>query len=390
MNVTALDRTTPGAFQMALTRRGLDPVRAAAVMRGVKPMAFVLDGVDEVARERIVQAAQQRHLECLTGDGWAVLAGGVAELAGLTRTGRSLLPEELADALGRSLSAVWGDPAEWSMARGTISLVDPVIVGIVNVTPDSFSDGGRFLEPVAAVAHAGVLIAEGASVLDVGAESTRPGVTAPVSADEEWRRLEPVLDAIRARHPAMPITVDTMRGQTARRALKRGAWAINDVSGLRYDTSVADACAEFDAGLILMHSRGIRSTMATYEHAHYEDLVSEMLHEMEMASGRATAAGVREERIVLDPGLGFAKTPEQSVLALQSVGAMVALGRPVMLGPSRKRFLGALTGRDVEDRDVATAVACAAGFALGARLFRVHAPGPTRDALAVARAVWGA
>ena len=130
--------------------------------------------------------------------------------------------------------------------------------------------------------------------------------------------------------------------------------------------------------------------MATYEHAHYEDLVSEMLHEMEAASGRAVAAGVREERIVLDPGLGFAKTPEQSVLALQSVGAMVALGRPVMLGPSRKRFLGALTGRDVEDRDVATAVACAAGFALGARLFRVHAPGPTRDALAVARAVWGA
>jgi dihydropteroate synthase len=389
VNVTALDRSTPGALLAALTRRGVDPVRADAVVRGVRPVAFVLDGIDDAARERIVRAAQRRHLECLTGDGWAVLAGGAAEVAGVARPGHTLLPEEVANALGRSLGSSWGEGREWVTAGGRIPLDLPVVVGILNVTPDSFSDGGAHLAPGDAVAHADRLLDEGATVLDVGAESTRPGGAEPVSADEEWRRLEPVLRYVASEHPAVPVTVDTMKAETAARAVDAGAWAINDVSGLRHDPELANVAAASGAGLILMHSRGTVGTMATYEHAEYVDVGPAMAEELGHACRRAEDAGVAPDRIVVDPGLGFSKTPEQSVLALQSVGALAALGYPVMVGPSRKRFLGALTGREPLDRDVATAAACAAGFALGAQLFRVHAPAPTVDALAVARAVWG-
>lgn len=275
--------------------------------------------------------------------------------------------------------------ATWEMCRGALSLERPVVVGILNVTPDSFSDGGRHLEPDRALAHAEALVAEGATMLDLGAESTRPD-TAPVPQDEEWRRLEPVLTGVVLRFPEVPVSVDTVKAETAGRALDAGAWAINDVSGLRLDLGVADACAAHGAGLVLMHSRGGVSTMASYQHATYQDVVAEVSRELQAAVTLAERHGVPRSRIVLDPGLGFSKTPEQSYQVLGGIPALARLGLPLMIGPSRKRFLGAATGRDVAERDVATAAACAVGWVLGARLFRVHAVGPTRDALAVARA----
>ena len=184
--------------------------------------------------------------------------------------------------------------------------------------------------------------------------------------------------------------VEGLKAGTARRALEAGAWIINDVSGLRLDPAIAEVRAAQDAGLILMHSRGTVRTMATYEHAHYRDVVAEVEAELAGALARARERGVPGGRVVLDPGLGFSKTPEQSVAVLRAVPALAGLGYPVMLGPSRKRFLGAVTGRALAERDVATAAACALGWMLGARLFRVHAPGPVRDALAVAAAVGGA
>lgn len=277
---------------------------------------------------------------------------------------------------------------DWPTARGTISLARPVIVGIVNVTPDSFSDGGRYLDPERALAHAEALVADGAGMLDVGAESTRPGRPGPVPPEEEWRRLGPVLAGLARRLPHVPVSVDTVKAVTARRALDAGAWAINDVSGLRLDPAIADVCGEAGAGLILMHSRGTASTMATYTHARYADVTADVVRELRAALDRAAARGVAPARVVLDPGLGFAKRPPDNYRVLRELPAIVALGRPVMVGPSRKRFLGAVTGREVAaDRDAATAAACVAAFALGARLFRVHAPGPTRDALLVADAV---
>jgi dihydropteroate synthase len=271
--------------------------------------------------------------------------------------------------------------AAWEMGRGAISLERPVVVGIVNITPDSFSDGGRHLEPERALAHAEQLVAEGAAMLDLGAESTRPHTT-PVSDDEEWRRLEPVLTGVVRRFPALPVSVDTVNATTAKRALDAGAWAINDVSALRLDAGIADACAEHAAGLILMHSRGDVRTMATYEHATYQDVTADVSRELQAAMTQAERRGVPRDRLVLDPGLGFSKTPEQSYQVLGGLPVLTRLG-PVMIGPSRKRFLGTATGRDVADRDVATAAACVVGWMLGARLFRVHAVAPARDALAV-------
>lgn len=274
----------------------------------------------------------------------------------------------------------------WEMRRGLVPLEQPAVVGILNLTPDSFSDGGKYLDPDRALARAEALVADGAALLDLGAESTRPGAGAPLAGDEEWRRLEPVLTAVVARFPEVPVSVDTVKSGVARRALDAGAWAVNDVSGLRLDPAIADACAGAGAGLILMHSRGDVSTMASYQHARYGDVAAEVAAELEAAVVLAVERGVPRQRIVLDPGLGFAKTPEQSYQALRGVPRLAGLGHAVMIGPSRKRFLGAATGREVGERDVATAAACALGWVLGARLFRVHEAGPTRDALAVAAA----
>ena len=280
-----------------------------------------------------------------------------------------------------------GQAARWATARGAVALDGPLVVGILNITPDSFSDGGAFTDPAVAVAHAESLVAAGAGMIDVGAESTRPGRPASVPAAEEWRRLEPVLRALATRLPSTPVSVDTVKGETAERALDAGAWAINDVSGLRLDPSIADICARHAAGLILMHSRGTVEDMATYDHAQYTDVVAEVTRERAARVTAATARGVARASIVLDPGLGFAKTPEQSRAALDGIPALLELGFPVMIGPSRKRFLGLPSGASMPERDDATAAACATGYLLGARLFRVHAVGPTVEALAAAQGI---
>jgi dihydropteroate synthase len=205
--------------------------------------------------------------------------------------------------------------------------------------------------------------------------------------EEEWRRLAPVLGALEVRYPAVPVSVDTVKAETARRALDTGAWAINDVSGLRLDPAVADVCAAHDAGLILMHSRGSFAELASYAHASYGHVVAEVARELMNSAAAAAAAGLDRRRIVLDPGLGFAKTPEQNLELLRDLPSVAGLGYPVMVGPSRKRFLAVIDGREVLDRDLATAAACVTAYLGGAGLFRVHAVAPTRESLAVAHAV---
>ncbi len=275
---------------------------------------------------------------------------------------------------------------EWQTARGVVSLARPVILGILNITPDSFSDGGQFLDPVAALRQAESLIADGADILDLGAESTRPGRPEPVSAEEEWQRLGPVLRDLASRFPQIPLSVDTVKSETAKRAVEHGAAIINDVSGLRLDPAIGDVAAKSGAGLILMHSRGSVSEMATYDHAKYEDVVGEVVSELQASVKAARQRGVKDEQIVLDPGLGFAKRPEQNFSVLSRIDTIRAAGYPVLVGPSRKRFLA--TGSNAPaDRDVATAAACVAAYFLGAGLFRVHNVRMVREALTVAQAI---
>jgi dihydropteroate synthase len=263
-------------------------------------------------------------------------------------------------------------PSAWETARGTIRLDGPRVAGILNLTPDSFSDGGRFLEPAAALRQAVALVEQGADLLDLGAESTRPGRPDPVPAAEEWRRLAPVLSLVVSRLPGVPVSVDTRKAEVAERAIAAGAWIVNDVSGLRHDAALAGVCAAGGAGLILMHSRGTMTDLATYDHATYQDVVAEVRDELARAIGVAEAAGLPAARIVIDPGLGFAKRPEHNREVLDRLSALTALGRPIMVGPSRKRFLATAGESTPEDRDEATASACVAAWERGAALFRVH------------------
>lgn len=276
----------------------------------------------------------------------------------------------------------------WRTAVGIVSLERPVIMGILNVTPDSFWDGGRHAGAEAALRQAERLVAEGADLLDVGGESTRPGAE-PVTAEAERDRVVPVVEALVREWPGLPVSVDTVKADVARAGLDAGAAIINDVSALRLDPDMAGTCAEGAAGVVLMHSRGTVATMASYATAEYGlDPVGEMVAELGTAMARATAAGIPAESVVLDPGLGFSKRTVESVAALRELHRFRALGRPVLVGPSRKRFVGELAGGlPPEDRLPGTLAACVAGLAAGARLFRVHDVAPLRRALAVAEAV---
>ncbi|HET9552606.1 MAG TPA: dihydropteroate synthase [Anaeromyxobacteraceae bacterium] len=259
----------------------------------------------------------------------------------------------------------------------------PFVMGIVNATPNSFSDGGRFLAPEAAVAHAEALAAEGADLVDLGGESTRPGAP-PVPVEEEVRRVVPVVEALRARGFGLPISIDTSSPEVARRALAAGADLVNDVRGLA-DPALARVVAEAGAPVVVMHMRGTPATMDAL--ATYQDLMGEVVAELRQALARAAAAGVPDDRIVLDPGLGFAKTPEQSLELLARVGELRALGYPLLVGPSRKRFIGHVTGAPVGERLPGTLAAVAACVLAGVEIVRVHDVAAARQAALVAAAL---
>ena len=259
----------------------------------------------------------------------------------------------------------------------------PFFMGVVNATPDSFSDGGRFLDADQAVAQAERLAEEGADLIDLGGESTRPGAS-PVDAAEERRRVVPVIERLRARGLRLHLSLDTSKGEVARAAIQAGADLVNDVTGLS-DPALAAEVARAGVPVVLMHNRGTSLDMAS--RAVYRDLLAEVAAELRAALARGLAAGIGEERIILDPGLGFAKTPAQTVELLARVGELRALGRPLLVGPSRKRFIGELTGAPVEARLPGTLAAVTACVLSGVELLRVHEVAAARQAALVARAL---
>jgi dihydropteroate synthase len=260
-----------------------------------------------------------------------------------------------------------------------------VLMGVVNVTPDSFSDGGRFLEPSAAVAHGASLAEEGATILDVGGESTRPGA-APVGAEEELRRVIPVVEGLAAASGPTPlrVSIDTSKAAVARAALDAGASYVNDVTAFRGDPAIAGLVAERGVECCLMHMLGEPRTMQ--DDPRYDDVVSDVKAFLEERLAFAVGEGVPEERVTLDPGIGFGKTLEQNLELLRRLDEITAVGRPVLVGTSRKSFLGKLTGRDVDDRLAGTIATNVLAYARGASVFRVHDVAPVRDALTVAAA----
>ena len=387
MNVTPLALHSSRAIRDALRSHGWEEALAENAASGIRSSAFHVTGLDQGALEALVPFAGGLGLEVLTGESWAILAGTRSRLSALARPW-TVPPAlaELATCVGLALPAE--QAAQWSTARGPVAVDQPVILGILNVTPDSFSDGGRFVGVDAALAHAAQLLDQGATIIDVGGESTRPGRTEAVSQEEEIRRAVPVIEALVREHPSLLISIDTVKAEVARAALGAGAAIVNDVSALRLDAAMARTVAAARAGVILMHSRGTILEIASYTHADYSgDVVGAVLTELRQALADAAEAGIGQDAIVVDPGFGFSKTVEQNMVLLDQLAALQALGRPILVGPSRKRFLGSAANLPVEDRDRATAAACALAYERGARLFRVHAVGAVRETLALVQAV---
>ena len=277
--------------------------------------------------------------------------------------------------------------AVWRTRSRDLLLDRPFVFGILNVTPDSFSDGGRFQSPGAALAQVERMVAEGADGVDIGGESTRPQGARAVSSSEEIRRVAPIVRAVRLRFDPLPISVDTTKGEVLTAAVGEGADIVNDVSGFRIDPRLGEIAAAERLGVVLMHSRGSVEEMGTYRHAEYEDVVDDVVRELVEALRRAEAAGVSRDAIVLDPGIGFAKRTEHSLRVLAELERFLSLGCPIMVGVSRKRFIGELSGvMEPQERVAGTVGANVVALMRGARLFRVHDVAPNRQALDVA---WG-
>jgi dihydropteroate synthase len=258
----------------------------------------------------------------------------------------------------------------------------PRIMGILNVTPDSFSDGGEWFDFDEAVQHGRALVAEGADILDVGGESTRPGA-APVAIDEELRRVVPVIRALR--EAGAQLSVDTMKLTVAEAAVEAGATFVNDVTAFRHEPELAGFVADRGCDCCLMHMLGEPRTMQ--DDPRYDDVVDEVRAFLEERAEFAVGEGVREERIMVDPGIGFGKTLDHNLELLRRLDEIVAVGFPVVVGTSRKSFLGRLTGRDdPHDRVAATVATTVLALERGAAVFRVHDVAPTKDALTVATA----
>jgi dihydropteroate synthase len=256
-------------------------------------------------------------------------------------------------------------------------------MGVVNVTPDSFSDGGEFLDPEAAVAHGRQLAEEGADILDVGGESTRPGAE-PVPFEEELRRVAPVVSALASEPEAPRISIDTTKVEVARDALDAGATIVNDVSAFRFAPELAGLVADRGADCCLMHMLGEPRTMQ--EDPRYDDVVSDVKAFLEERLAFAVSEGVPEEHVWLDPGIGFGKTVEHNLELLRRLDEIAAIGRPVVVGTSRKSFLGRLTGRSEHERVPGTLATNVIALERGADIFRVHDVAAARDALDVAAA----
>jgi dihydropteroate synthase len=276
----------------------------------------------------------------------------------------------------------------WRIKDRTLNLDRPLIMGIVNVTPDSFSDGGQFFSLDSAVARASRLHEEGADIIDIGGESTRPQGAVAVDETEELRRVIPVITGVAAALPEAAISVDTVKANVAVRALDAGAHIVNDVSAFRLDPRMGEICASTGAGVVLMHSRGSVSEMGTFAHARYKDVTGDVFAELRERVVDAERAGVISECIAVDPGIGFAKRGEHSLDMLAALPELATWGYAVVVGASRKRFLGDIARvTEPAERVHATIGANVAALERGARVFRVHDVAPNRQALDVAWAI---
>ncbi len=387
--------TLPVADEMAVS--GCDPRGIERMVPKAAGVAVALEGVDA----HFAQILKQEMLAVggdasLSRDAWLgqadrtdmVLACTELQMEALL-LGLAEAPLDLpavGEALGDALSRYQQDAFTVPLPDGgTLDLGHrPAVMGILNVTPDSFSDGGQFADASAAIDHARRMADEGADILDVGGESTRPG-SGPVDADDELRRVMPVIEAL-ADDAGVPVSIDTRKARVAREAVGAGARIINDVSALGGDPEMAAVAADTGAAVVLMHMQGEPKTMQ--QAPRYANLMADICRDLRDAVGTARATGVAEERLIIDPGIGFGKALAHNLRLLARLGELRSLGRPILVGPSRKRFIGDVTGvASAAARGPGTLAACALAVASGAAMVRVHDVAAARQAVDLAAAV---
>jgi dihydropteroate synthase len=390
----ALSLSSTEAAEQELRRMGVDP---GGIPRLLPKM---LSHCIQIPRLQCRQAnILKQEMLALGGDA-AVARGSVAcsieasdaILMGTAKQLRRLSARLAAQpfglpSLGQELSVLLDriatPPSLWRTARRDIPLTRPLIMAILNVTPDSFSDGSLYLDPARAVARAEEMEAEGADIIDIGGESTRPGAPA-IAAQEEIDRVVPVIAAL-AKRSSIPISLDSWKGEVARRAMDAGAEIINDISGLTFDPSLAGVAAETGAALALMHTRGTPEGMQ--RDTVYGDLMGEVMEGLRRSVATALSAGVERERISVDPGIGFGKDSRGNLELLRRLREFGSLGLPLLVGTSRKSFIGAAIGREVDDRLFGTAATVALAVNNGASILRVHDVRAMRDVADMARAI---
>ena len=351
-----------------------DPAPADAIeqLGGRRPVlgqwVLKLERIAEAQAAALIRATEACGGEVRTGGADAIVHF-MAERAGPLLRALATEADTLAHALRVTLEAWERTTFSLRCGGGALSLGGRTLVmGIVNVTPDSFSDGGEFLDHAAAVAQGLRCVMQGADLLDIGGESTRPGAAA-VDADEECRRVVPVIERLAA-ETAVPLSIDTAKAAVARAALDAGATLLNDVTALRADPQMAAVAADSGAPLCLMHMQGTPRTMQ--QAPHYDDLMGEIVGALRESLALAVDAGVDEQQILVDPGIGFGKTLAHNLAILRRLPELRSLGRPILLGTSRKSFIGKTLGLPVEERAFGTAATVAYGIAQGARIVRVH------------------
>jgi dihydropteroate synthase len=392
--IRRIDFDSEAEARKAMTRMGVDPRGVEIMARKFLYVTFVATGLRPAACNILKQemlaaggeaAVARGTVNCSVESSDALIGGTVRQMETLVAKleGQPFGLSELAAGIKTQLAAIVPAPIEWAGGRLDFS-GPPLLMGIVNVTPDSFSDGGKNHDAGRA-AESGVAMAEaGAAIIDVGGESTRPG-SDPVSEDEEKRRVVPVIERL-ARQVKLPISIDTYRAGTARAALDAGASIINDVSGLRSDDSMAALAAERKVPVVVMHMRGTPKTMQAGP-IEYADLVGEISSVLMESVEKAVAAGLLRHFVIIDPGIGFGKTAEHNFEIVSRLHEFRSLGQPVLVGPSQKAFLGAVTGKPAGERGWGTSAAVAACVLNGAHVVRVHDVAAMKDVAAVAAAV---
>lgn len=258
-----------------------------------------------------------------------------------------------------------------------------LIMGVLNITPDSFSDGGLFFEPHKAIEHGLLMAEEGADIIDVGGESSRPG-SDPVPLDEELKRVIPVIEGL-ASHLKIPISVDTYKSQVAERAIEAGAQMINDISGLRFDPQMPAVAAQYDTPLIIMHIKGSPKTMQ--QDPSYEDLMGEIIDYLREGIEKAERGGVDPQQVIVDPGIGFGKRVQDNLVIINRLESLNTLGRPLLIGTSRKSFIGAVLGAELHQRGVGTLATVAVSILKGAHIVRVHDVAPIKQTVEMVDAI---